>query len=59
MSVTLPLLEVSVMFGAVTAIAAASLIVAEELIMTELLPVTPKPRVTVVAAAVFAESVTP
>ena len=59
MRVTLPPLDVRAIFGAVTAIAAASVRVAEELIVTELLPVTPKPRVTVVAGAVFAESVTP
>lgn len=55
----MPLLDVSVMFGAVTATAAASDKEAEELMVTELLPVTPKPKVTVVAAAVFADSVTP
>jgi hypothetical protein len=55
----LPVLDVRVMFGAVTDTAAASLNVAEELIVTKLLPVTPAPRETVVPAAVFEDSVTP
>ena len=56
---TLPVLDVRVMFGAVTDTAAASESVAEELMVTKLLPVTPTPRATVVPAAVLADSVTP
>ena len=53
-----PLEELNVMFGAVTPLASTSEIDADELIVTELLPVTPAPKVTVVPAAVFADRVT-
>ena len=55
---TLPLLDVRVMFGAVTPDATASDNVAFELMVTELLPVTAAPKVTVDPGAVLAESVT-
>ena len=50
--------EVSVMFGAVTLTAPASVIEAEELSVTALLPVTAAPSETVVPAAVLADKVT-
>ena len=54
----LPLVDPNVMFGAVIPLARTSEMEAEELMVTELLPVTAAPSETVVAAAVFAESVT-
>ena len=54
----LPFVELRAMFGAVIPLASTSEIEAEELMVTELLPVTPAPSDTVVAAAVLAESVT-